>query len=78
LLNTSAKLLKNSEKLTKVLILHEKQTLWAYMWFTRLRKKQKPKPQTHKLLEEMKIELTPKLIDPNLIFDKRMRNKPHR
>ncbi|MEM2567810.1 MAG: hypothetical protein QXH20_04975 [Candidatus Bathyarchaeia archaeon] len=27
-------------------------------------------PQTHKLLEEMKIELTPKLKDPNLTFDK--------
>ena len=27
-------------------------------------------PETHKLLEEMKIELTPKLRDPNLTFDK--------
>jgi hypothetical protein len=27
-------------------------------------------PETHKLLEEMKIELTPKLKDPNLTFDR--------
>jgi hypothetical protein len=33
-------------------------------------KNMKITPETHKLLEEMKIELTPKLRDPNLTFDK--------
>jgi hypothetical protein len=33
-------------------------------------KNMKITPETHKLLEEMKIELTPKLKDPNLTFDK--------